>query len=78
MAAVYRIKTGVFEGPLDLLLSLIEKRKLFINDISLAAVADDFMAHIRTFDNLPIKDTAHFLWLLPLWFLSSQSRSCPR
>jgi len=61
MTTAYRIKTEVFEGPLDLLLSLIEKRKLFINDISLAVVADDYMAHIRAFDNLPIKDTAHFL-----------------
>ena len=32
------VKTAVYEGPLDLLLELIEKRKLLINDISLAAV----------------------------------------
>ena len=61
MGAAYQIKTEVFEGPLDALLSLIEKRKLFINDISLAAVADDYMAYIGTFENLPVKDTAHFL-----------------
>jgi segregation and condensation protein A len=35
------VKTPVFEGPLELLLSLIEKRKLFINDISLSKIADD-------------------------------------
>ncbi|MCR4330760.1 MAG: segregation/condensation protein A, partial [Patescibacteria group bacterium] len=33
----------------------------FINDISLAVVADDFLAHIRAFEDLPVKDTAHFL-----------------
>ena len=57
----YKIKTEVFEGPLDLLLSLIEKRKLFINDISLAQVADDYVAHIREFENLPIGATANFI-----------------
>ena len=39
-------KTNVFEGPLDLLLALIEKRKLLINEISLAKVADDFIAYV--------------------------------
>ena len=41
------VKTETFEGPLDLLLNLIEKRKLFINDISLAQVADDYIEHIN-------------------------------
>ena len=36
MIQEYPIKTRVFEGPLELLLTLIEKRKLLINDISLA------------------------------------------
>ena len=43
----FTIKTEVFEGPLDLLLSLIEKRKLFISDISLTQVADDYIEYIR-------------------------------
>lgn len=58
---VYTIKTGVFEGPLDLLLSLIEARKLFINDIALAQVADDYLAHVRRCENFPVADTAHFI-----------------
>ncbi len=41
-----KIKTEVFEGPLDLLLSLIEKRKLFISDISLAKVAEDYIDYV--------------------------------
>lgn len=31
MTQDYQIKTDVFEGPLELLLDLVEKRKLFIN-----------------------------------------------
>ncbi len=43
----FKIKTQVFEGPLDLLLSLIEKRKLLVNDISLAQVTDDYIAYLQ-------------------------------
>ena len=50
-----------FEGPLDLLLDLIEKRKLFVNDISLAKVTDDFIAHIRQFESMPMGESAHFI-----------------
>ena len=57
----YHVKTEVFEGPLDVLLSLIEKRKLLINDISLAKVADDYIAYIRGLESLPISDTAQFV-----------------
>jgi segregation and condensation protein A len=57
----FKIKTEIFEGPLDLLLSLIEKRKLLINDISLAKVADDFIAHLQNREQFPIKDASDFL-----------------
>lgn len=57
----FTVKTEVFEGPLELLLSLIEKRKLFINDISLAAVADDYIAYLQHHPTLPVRDTADFI-----------------
>lgn len=57
----YNVKTHVFEGPLELLLSLIEKRKLFISDISLAQVADDYIAYVKSLENFPIADSAHFI-----------------
>src|SRR6185369_12161936 len=57
----YSVKTHVFEGPLDTLLALIEKRKLFINDISLAQVADDYIAYVKSLENFPIADSAHFI-----------------
>ncbi len=58
---LFTVKTQSFEGPLDLLLDLIEKRKLFINDISLVKVTDDFIAHVRQFENLPMAESAHFI-----------------
>lgn len=57
----FTIKTQSFEGPLDLLLDLIEKRKLFISDISLAKVTDDFIAHVRAFEHMPMGESAHFI-----------------
>ena len=57
----FTVKAHNFEGPLDLLLTLIEKRKLMINEISLAQVADDFVNHIKQFDALPLGESAHFI-----------------
>lgn len=51
LSAHYTVKTQSFEGPLELLLSLIENRKLFVNDISLAQVTDDYISHVRTIQN---------------------------
>ncbi len=61
MPDAFTIKTPVFEGPLDLLLSLVEKRKLFINDISLAKVTDDFISHIQNAGAMPMEESAHFI-----------------
>lgn len=57
----YHLKTEHFEGPLDLLLTLIEKRKLHISDFSLAKVADEYIGHIRSFEAFPMNDVANFL-----------------
>jgi segregation and condensation protein A len=43
----YQIKTTGFEGPFGLLLDLVEKRKLFINDVSLAAVTEDYLNYLN-------------------------------
>lgn len=57
----FSIKTEVFEGPLELLLDLIEKRKFLINDISLAAVTDEYMAYISTIAKNQLGETAQFV-----------------
>ena len=61
MATDYQVKLESFEGPLELLLDLIEKRKLFINEISLAQIADDYIAHLKTFEKLPVDFVSNFL-----------------
>ena len=57
------IKTPLYEGPLDLLLELIEKRKLLINDISLAAVAEEYITKVNSLSELPVGETADFVAL---------------
>lgn len=44
--SLYQIKTDKFEGPFHLLLSLIEERKFFINDLSLAQVTEDYLKYV--------------------------------
>lgn len=57
----YKVKVGEFEGPLDLLLSLIEKRKLCVNDISIAEVTDGYIEYIKGFEEFPMAGSADFL-----------------
>ena len=61
MADVFQAKVGEFEGPLDLLLTLIEERKMLISDISLAGVAEDFIAFVRNHDSFPASHAAQFI-----------------
>src|SRR3989338_1592245 len=57
----YTVKTTVFEGPLDLLLDLVTNRKLFVNDVSLSQVTDDFIHYIDEHDEFPIGESAEFI-----------------
>lgn len=57
----YTVKTPVFEGPLDLLLDLVTKRKLFVNDVSLSQVTDDFIRYLEEHEEFPINESAEFI-----------------
>jgi segregation and condensation protein A len=59
----FSIKTEVFEGPLELLLDLVEKRKFLINDISLASVTDEYMRQVSIMQELSLPNTAQFIAL---------------
>ncbi|MBP7005946.1 segregation/condensation protein A [Patescibacteria group bacterium] len=60
----YTVHTEAFEGPLDLLLQLVEAEKLDLNEISLVHVIEPFVAIIRERaqdERYPLEDLAHFL-----------------
>jgi len=59
----FAVKTEVFEGPLELLIELVEKRKLLINDISLAAVTDEYMQRVSLMQELSLPNTVQFVTL---------------
>lgn len=58
---VYHFHLEKFEGPLDLLLSLIEKEKLDITQVSLAQVADQFLAHLEDEQSISLAHLSAFL-----------------
>ena len=57
----FDIKTDAYHGPFEVLLDLIEARKLLVNDLSLADITEDFIAHVRAQDAFPVEDTANFI-----------------
>lgn len=59
----FAIKTDVFEGPLEVLIDLVEKRKLLISDISLAEVTDEYLAIVRQRQQQSLPGTAQFVTL---------------
>jgi len=46
-APAFAVRLDNFEGPFDLLLSLIAKHKLDITEVSLSKVTDEFIAHVK-------------------------------
>jgi len=57
----YRITTDVYEGPLDLLLQLIENAELDITKLSLAKVTDQYLTYLKTLSNQDPVEVSAFL-----------------
>jgi segregation and condensation protein A len=73
----YVVHLPVFEGPLDLLLHLIEKRQMEITTISLVAVTDQYLAYLEQWkepDSIPLSNMAAFISIAArLLYIKSQS-----
>ncbi len=48
--AGFAVNLGNFDGPFDLLLSLISKHEMDITEVSLSRVTDEFIAYLKTLD----------------------------
>jgi segregation and condensation protein A len=57
----YRVNTSVYEGPLDLLLQLIERAELDITTLALAQVTDQYLAHLRAMQEQNVAEVSGFL-----------------
>lgn len=57
----FHIKQEKFEGPLELLVELVEKEKLSISEVSLAKVADEYLVYIKSLGSIDPEQLAQFL-----------------
>ncbi|MBM0125407.1 segregation/condensation protein A [Pimelobacter simplex] len=57
----FAVRLANFEGPFDLLLSLISKHKLDVTEIALSKVTDEFIAHIKELPDDALEETTSFL-----------------
>jgi segregation and condensation protein A len=55
------VKTPLFEGPLDLLLHLIEKQDLDITAVSLVQVTDQYLSLLRSAESIDLRALAEFV-----------------
>lgn len=70
----FSVSTPAFQGPLQILLNLIEERRLSISDVSLAEVCDAYLAYLERLQNLPLPETSQFI-LIASTLLLIKSRS---
>ncbi len=57
----YTVETDLFQGPLDLLLQLIERAELDISKLALAHVTDQFIEHMRLIQEQRAERVSEFL-----------------
>ena len=61
MSEALQFKVEVFEGPLELLLHLISKHKLNINDIPIAQLLDQYLDYLAQMQSMDLEITSEFL-----------------
>lgn len=61
MENTIQVKIENFEGPLDLLIHLIEKKKMDVNAINISQIIDDYLSYIHAQKELNLKIKIEFL-----------------
>lgn len=74
----YTVQLPVFNGPLDLLLQLIEREELDITKVSLAQVTDQFLSYLKVLETLNLGDLADFLAIAARLILIKSEALLPR
>lgn len=75
---MYEVSLPAFTGPLDLLLRLIERAELDVTAISLAQVADQYLAHVRAIAAPDPRALAEFVSLAARLLLIKSRALLPR
>ncbi|HEY6327632.1 MAG TPA: segregation/condensation protein A [Candidatus Cybelea sp.] len=72
--AAFRVRLDAFDGPLDLLLSLIKEQQLDVATVPLASMAEQYLAYVRTMQGLDFEIAAEYLVIAAtLVFLKSKA-----
>lgn len=71
------VRTPVFEGPLELLLALVEREEVDIFKVSLARVTDAYLTEIATREIPDTQEMAEFLWMAARLLLLKSIRLLP-
>jgi segregation and condensation protein A len=68
----YEVRLEVFQGPLDLLLHIIEREEMEITAVSVAQIADQYLAYLAAIQERDPSDLADFLVMAArlLWIKS--------
>ena len=74
----YHVTTAVFEGPLDLLLHLIERAELDITKLALAQVTDHYLEHMHQLPELLAEEVSAFLVIAAKLLLIKSEALLPR
>ncbi|MCE2402931.1 segregation/condensation protein A [Candidatus Poribacteria bacterium] len=71
---IYSVKLDGFEGPLDLLLHLIQKEEMDIYEIQIAKITDRYLEYVNLMEQLDLDVAAEFLVMAAtLLHIKSQS-----
>src|ERR671937_2517117 len=71
------VTTQVFEGPLELLLALVEREEVDIFKVSLARVTDAYLAEVAAREIADPHEMAEFLWMAARLLLLKSMRLLP-
>jgi segregation and condensation protein A len=71
------VSTSVFEGPLELLLALVEREEVDIFKVSLAKVTDAYLAEVAEREIPDPQEMAEFLWMAARLLLLKSIRLLP-
>ena len=74
----HTVSLDVFEGPIDLLLHLITRRRVDIYDVSLAGITDEYLAAMSAADRLDLESATGFLIVAATLLELKSARLLPR
>ncbi|MDQ6637863.1 MAG: segregation/condensation protein A [Candidatus Dormibacteraeota bacterium] len=77
VAPQLRVKSPLFEGPLELLLALVERSEIDIFQLQLADLTDAYLAQVAELETKDVDEMAEFLWLASRLLLLKSIRLLP-